>query len=183
MRRKSDISSILEGCIRGDAKCQRQLYELYCEEAFGICRRYARNDQEAEDMLQSAFVNIYRFLHKFEGRGSFSSWIRKVIVHNCLVYLKQHRHMYRNIEISDQHYATEVADSAFSHLEKEDLLKMVQQLPDGYREVFNLFAIEGYSHREIAAKLGIAESTSRSQLTKARRLLRNLIIKSKNLVL
>jgi len=183
MRRKSDISSILEGCIRGDAKCQRQLYELYCEEAFGICRRYARNDQEAEDMLQSAFFNVYKYLKTYEGRGSFSAWIRKVIVHNCLAYLKQHRQMYRNIEISDQYEMVERIHPTTSHLEKEDLLKMIQQLPDGYRQVFNLFAIEGYSHREIAAKLGIAESTSRSQLTKARRILRNLVIKSKNLVL
>ncbi len=135
-----------------------------------VCLRYTRHRMEAEDVLQDAFIKVFDSIHTFQSRGSFEGWIRKIVINTAL---KNHRKK----QNQQEQIGLELADdlpaepSIFAHLQEEELLKLINRLPDGYRLVFNLYAIEGYSHREIADMLGIEEGTSRSQLLKARKLL------------
>lgn len=161
---------LIKGCIREEAHCQETLFRQYAEKMMAVCVRYARHRLEAEDMLQEAFVKVFDNLDKFAFKGSFEGWIRRIVVNTAL---KHHQRKYfTNEQIAVEHFPDSPTEPvAYSQLGEEELLKMISRLPEGYRLVFNLYAIEGYSHREIAKMLGIQESTSRSQLVKARKML------------
>lgn len=148
--------------------CQKALYEHFAGKMYGVCLRYARNPSDAADILQEGFVKVFTKLDQFQFQGSFEGWIRKIMVNTALrAYQKQRfeheKSGYENLPESP------VAPDAIAALSASELLELIRKLPDGYRAVFNLVAIEGYSHAEAADMLGIQESTSRSQLTKARR--------------
>ena len=140
-----------------------------------ICRRYAGDQHEAEDMLQEAFISIFSHINQFKFAGSFEGWLKRITVNTAIKILKK-----GNIKIiginNDQHELTSPDFNILSDLNTEDLLKLVNQLPDGYRIIFNLYVVEGYSHDEIAAMLKIKTATSRSQLSKARAILKDKII-------
>ena len=168
---------IIKGCRKGDAKAQAQLYHRYKASLFGVCLRYARDRQEAEDFLQEGFIQIYKDLYQYRPTGSFPAWLRKVVVNVALQQLRKKKNIFSSVElerIADQH---ETEEDLFSQFRAKALLKMVQQLPDGYRAVFNLYVIEGYTHKEIAKILSINESTSKSQLSRAKAMLRKLLEK------
>lgn len=166
---------IIEGCKRGDRDCEYLLYKKYGGKLLTVCRRYARDEMQAEDWFQDGFIRIFKCLHQYKFKGSFEGWMRRVVV--TTVLKKFQKKSFKNEFAGIEHLPeSSVQPSVFSHLGEEALLALVAKLPDGYRIVFNLFAIEGYSHREIAQELGIEESTSRSQLTKARRLLQQQVI-------
>ncbi|MDH5603434.1 MAG: RNA polymerase sigma factor [Cyclobacteriaceae bacterium] len=170
---------LIEQCIKGNAKSQKEIYDRYSSRMYGVCLRYIKNEQIAEDILISGFMKVYDKIHQFKFEGSFEGWIRRIMVNESLSYLRQNKQMFieRDIETAGNLVDFHTLDT---HLEQEDLMKMIALLPDGYRMVFNLYAIEGFSHREIAGKLGIQESTSKSQLSRARAMLRNQLVESEN---
>ena len=163
-----DEHELIRGCLRGSAQCQRDLYERFAGKMFAVCLRYARTREDAADILQEGFVKVFTKLGQFQFQGSFEGWIRRVMVNTALRAYQKQRY---DFEQSGYERLPEmpVDPDAMSMLSEAELLNLVRQLPDGYRAVFNLVAIEGFSHAEAAEFLGIQESTSRSQLTKARR--------------
>ncbi len=158
---------LIEGCLRRDSSAQRLLYEQYSSKMYGLCCRYVKGSMDAEDILVSAFMKVFDKIHQFKNEGSFEGWIRKIVVNEALTYLRRNRSMYVEIELEQADYEPDY-QSLSDHLETEDLLRIIQALPTGYRIVFNLYAIDGYSHKEIADQLGISENTSKSQLSRAR---------------
>lgn len=159
---------LIRGCLRGSVQCQRALYEQFAGKMYGVCLRYARNTSDAADILQEGFVKVYTKLGQFGHNGSFEGWIRKIMVNTALRAYQKQRFEQESFGY-ERLPESPVDPDAISALSEEELLSVIRKLPDGYRAVFNLVAIEGYSHAEAADMLGIQESTSRSQLTKARR--------------
>jgi RNA polymerase sigma-70 factor (ECF subfamily) len=166
---------IIRGCIQHNQICQRVLFDTYAGKFMTVCLRYAADTMEAEDMLQDGFVRIFNNIHQFKFEGSFEGWMRRVVVNVCLKKLQKKRLHFAEMKETGSNVPALDA-SAYAHLGEEDLLKLISQLPDGYRIVFNLNVIEGYSHEEIAKELNIQPSTSRSQLVKARKMLQQQII-------
>ncbi len=166
---------LIKGCIKQNSNCQRALFDEYAGKFMTVCLRYAKDPMEAEDMLQEGFVRIFNNLHQFKFEGSFEGWMRRIVVNVALKHLQKKKLQFSEIK-DNQQQGPSLDAQAYSHLGEEDILKLINQLPDGYRLVFNLNVIEGYSHEEIANFLNIQPSTSRSQLVKARKMLQEQII-------
>ncbi|MCL7754088.1 sigma-70 family RNA polymerase sigma factor [Polaribacter sp. Z022] len=160
--------SLIKKAINNNREAQQQLFELHSPKMLGVCRQYVKDMHHAEDLLLSGFLKVFTNLHKFKHEGSFEGWIRRIMVNTCISYLRK-----KNlVDLSDEDFVFN--DSATESLENttvEDIQKLIDKLPEGYKMVFNLFAIEGYKHSEIAEQLGISVSTSKSQLFKARKIL------------
>ncbi len=167
-----DEKQLLKGCINGDAECQRTLYRQYASKMMGICIRYAANSEEAKDFLQEGFIQIFTKIESFKGLGSFEGWMRRVVVNICLAQLRKQNQFF---QVVDDNQIESGYDSTDNYINTEDLLQFIQQLPAGFRQVFNLFAIEGYSHKEIAEMLEISEGTSKSQFSRAKKALQKLL--------
>ena len=165
---------LIKGCINEDKACQYELYKLYAGKMMVVCLRYARNTQEAEDILQEGFVKVYDNISRFRFTGSFEGWIRRIMVNTALKNFRRSSFKNEQVGIAEDYDMPEEAH-IIDRLGEKDLLGMIESLPEGYRVVFNLYAIEGFSHKEIADLLGINEGTSRSQLVKARKLLQKKI--------
>ena len=165
---------LIAGCIRGDRQCQKALFQQYSGKLLAVCIRYTRHRMEAEDVLQDAFIKIFKNLEKFEGKGSFEGWMRRIVVNTALKNYNKSSFKKEKIGLEDYQEGSMDPD-VIASLYQEELLKVIEELPNGYRIVFNLYVIEGFSHREIAKELGIQESTSRSQLVKARKMLQSKI--------
>jgi RNA polymerase sigma factor (sigma-70 family) len=165
---------LIKGCVRRERNAQKRFYETYSSKMYALCYRYVKDSMEAEDVLVTAFTKILDRIDQYKGEGSFEGWIRRVVVNEALTYLRRNRSMYLETELEAAHREPDY-QSISDHLEAEDLLKMIQELPSGYRIVFNLYAIDGYSHKEIAEQLGISENTSKSQLSRARTYLQKLL--------
>jgi len=168
---------LIKGCLNLDPTAQKQLYEKYSAKMFGVCLRYVKDYSEAEDVLITAFMKVFDRLVQYKGQGSFEGWIRRVTINEALTFLRKNRNMYLEVEIEKIDKEPEF-QKLENELEVEDLLNMVKRLPEGYRMVFNLYAIEGYSHKEIAKKLEINVNTSKSQLSRARKLLQKYLVES-----
>jgi RNA polymerase sigma factor (sigma-70 family) len=165
---------LIKGCVQNDVSCQRMLFEQYAGRMMTICLRYSCDRPEAEDILQEAFVKIFSHIGQYKFEGSFEGWMKRIVV-NCALKIIQKKRI-RFAEFNNQDLITNQTDSyALSNLTEDELLKLISNLPDGYRIVFNLYVMEGYNHDEIAAFLGIQATTSRSQLVKARKLLQKQI--------
>jgi len=166
---------LIKGCLRRDHTAQELLYNTYASRMYGLCHRYVKDSMGAEDVLITAFTKVFDKIQQFKSEGSFEGWIRRIVVNEALTYLRRNRSMYLETELEkadrEPDYGT-IGD----HLEAEDLIRMIQELPTGYRVVFNLYAIDGYSHKEIADQLGISENTSKSQLSRARTYLQKLLL-------
>jgi RNA polymerase sigma factor (sigma-70 family) len=172
---RASENEIIEGCKKHDRHAQELLYQRFSGKMFALCCRYVKDKMEAEDVLLVAFSKILDRIGQYTSEGSFEGWIRKAMVNESLTYLRKHKNMYleTDIEMADLEPDYEQMESL---LQAEDLMQLIAGLPAGYRIVFNMYAIDGYSHKEIAAKLGIRENTSKSQLSRARALLqRNLL--------
>jgi RNA polymerase sigma-70 factor (ECF subfamily) len=160
---------------QNNRKAQEQLYKQFADKMFLTCFRYLKNEDDAADILNSGFYKAFKNIGAcgFENEIAFECWLRKIMVNEALMFLRKTKREVKSVEIE------QVLFTGFSenHLADEDYLKLIQNLPEGYRTVFNLYAIEGYSHQEIGEMLDIAESTSRSQLSRAREMLQNLIKK------
>nr|WP_262897331.1 sigma-70 family RNA polymerase sigma factor [Rufibacter sp. SYSU D00308] len=158
----------------GDAKAQRFLYDRYAGPMMGVCLRYLKNEMDAEEVLITGFMKVFQNVGRFEQKGSFEGWVRRIMVNEALQHLRKQEPMHLTIEKEHIHLASEDA-SADSDMSAEEMMDMLQELPAGYRAVFNLYAIEGYSHKEIAEMLHITEGTSKSQLSKARAMLQRML--------
>lgn len=173
-----DEKRLIQACIKEDKGAQKALYDLFSAKMYFVCLRYARHEAEAQDILQDAFIKVFDKLDSFRFNGSFEGWVRRIMVNTALNNCRKSNYKYENIGIED--YQDKVVNSkAISRLSEQELLAIIQQLPDGYRMVFNLYIIEGYSHKEIAEMLDISENTSRSQLAKARKWMQNVLEKQK----
>lgn len=147
----------------------------YSGKMLAVCLRYTRHRMEAEDILQDAFIKVFDNISKFEFKGSFEGWIRRIVINTALKNYSKKSFKQEQIGLENQPELP-LEPEIYSNLQEEELLRLINQLPDGYRVVFNLYAVEGYSHKEIADLLGIQESTSRSQLVKARKMLQGMIV-------
>lgn len=161
---------LVQGCLADDRSSQELLYGRFARRMYAVCMRYARHEEEAQDLLQEGFIRVFEKLASFRTEGSLEGWIRRIMVHTAINHFR--RKSQQNERIGMHHIPeVPVASTAVNKLGEQELLALVAGLPDGYRHVFNLYAIEGYDHAEIATMLGCGESTSRSQLAKARRML------------
>jgi RNA polymerase sigma factor (sigma-70 family) len=167
-------AELIKGCIRENKASQEALYKLYAGKMFTVCMRYARTRMEGEDMLQDGFIKVFDNISKYQFSGSFEGWIRRIMINTALRYYSKLSFKNEQIGIENLEEGSERA-SALDLLSEKELIAMIASLPDGYRVVFNLYVFEGYSHKEIAEKLNITESTSRSQLVKARKALQQKI--------
>ena len=171
--------ALLKGCLSNNAIAQRELYNKYSSKMLSVCYRYAHNREDAEDMLQEGFIKVFLQIHTFENRGAFEGWIRRIIVHTCINILKKNKKFNESVDII---HATGIQireESIPAIIQAKQVVECIRMLPIGYRTVLNLYAVEGYSHREIAGMLDIEESTSRSQYTRAKAMLEDILIKKK----
>jgi len=173
-------NQILIKCINGNRRAQKKLYKTYAQKMFILCYRYVSNKEDVEDILAEGFIKVFNNLSKVEYRDakSFEGWIKRIMVNECLTFLRKRKMLFYDFE---ENKLNENSYSINSDVDAQDIYKMILSLPIGYRTVFNLYAIEGYSHAEISEKLNIASSTSRSQLTKARAILKKRIVKNSKL--
>ncbi len=169
---------LIERCKKGDRTAQNQLYQKYKRLLFGVCLRYSTDSMEAEDLLQDGFIKIYTDLYQYRPIGSFKGWMRKVVVNVALQHIRKKKKLFSDVEIDTLANEYRVDDDLFSKFREKALINMIQQLPEGYRLVFNMYVIEGYSHKEIAEQLGVSTSTSKSQLSRAKSVLRSMLEKN-----
>jgi len=163
---------LIDKCLKGDPTSQRGLFDMYAGKMMSVCRRYGRHKAEAEDMLQEGFIKVFMNLDKYKQAGSFEGWVRRIMINTALKSISKKSFQNESLGIETYQLTDRKEDpQVYSKLGVDEMMQLVNELPDGYRYVFNLYAIEGYSHREISEALGIEESTSRSQLVKARRIL------------
>ena len=171
---------LVEGCRSGDRRVQELLYGRFQRRMYAVCLRYARHRSEAADLIRGGFIRVFGKLDSFRMEGSLEGWVRRIMVHTCINHYRTKA--FQNERFGLEHVPEGVAEPvAVEHLGAEELLALVRELPDGYRMVFNLYAIEGYDHAEIAEMMGCMESTSRSQLAKARRMLQQRITEQAHL--
>ncbi len=168
--------AILQGCLKNQAVAQQELYSRYSPKMLSVCYRFARNREDAEDMLQEGFIRVFTQIHQFQSKGSFEGWIRRIIVHTCINHLKKHKKFNDSVDITQAQTVSVREDSVPSIIQAKQVIECIRTLPLGYRTVLNLFAIDGYTHREIANMLDIEESTSRSQYTRAKAMLEQILI-------
>lgn len=171
--------AILFGCLQNEPSAQRELYNRFSPRMLSVCYRFAQNREDAEDMLQEGFIKIFTQIQTFQNKGSFEGWIRRIIVHTCINFLKKYKKFNENVDLAYAGYLSVKEETVPSIMQAKQVVECIRLLPVGYRTVLNLYAIEGYSHKEISEILEIEESTSRSQYTRARAMLENVLIKKK----
>ncbi|SIT17635.1 RNA polymerase sigma-70 factor, ECF subfamily [Filimonas lacunae] len=172
--------ALILGCLQNDPVSQRELYNRYSPRMLSVCYRFSQSRQDAEDMLQEGFIKVFTQMGGFENRGSFEGWIRRIIVHTCINQLKKDKKFSDNVELIHAEQYMQVREESISAImQVKQVVECIRLLPIGYKTVLNLYAIEGYSHKEIADMLEIGESTSRSQYTRARVMLEDLLIRKK----
>ena len=165
---------IIRGCLQNSAAMQKMLYDKYAAKMYGIAVRYAHDPEDAKDILQDGFVKVFQNLSKFKGIGAFEGWMRRIFVNTAIEHYRKKNNTYE-IQESHEEQINDREVTALDKLAAVEILNMVKSLPNGYRTVFNLFAIEGYSHKEIADLLNISEGTSKSQYARAKALLQEKI--------
>jgi RNA polymerase sigma-70 factor (ECF subfamily) len=173
--------ALLQGCLKNQSAAQKELYQKYSPKMLAVCYRYAHNREDAEDMLQEGFIKVFSQIHTFENRGALEGWIRRIIIHTCINILKKNKKFNESVDIIHGTAVQVREESVPSLIQAKQVVECIRLLPMGYRTVLNLYAIEGYSHREIGNMLDIEESTSRSQYTRARAMLEDILIR-KNII-
>jgi RNA polymerase sigma-70 factor (ECF subfamily) len=168
-----DDATLIKECVKGNAKAQRFLFDKFAPKMLTVCIRYAKNKSDAEDVLQDAFIKVFNKISEFKNEGSLEGWIRRIMVNTSLDQIRKNSKFLNDTDLEAVSYKLENNDFTFENLVSEDLLKLINSMPNGYRVVFNMFAIEGYSHQEIASTLGVTENTSKSQYLRARSFLKN----------
>ncbi len=181
IKKSINDDEIIEGCLRGKRIAQQCLYEKYSAKMLGVCCRYLKDRDEAEDVMIASIMKVFEKLEQFKREGSFEGWIRRLVINECLTYLRKNKSMFMAVDI-EKAEITPNYQSLADKLEEDDLMSLVESLPTGYRTVFNLYAIEGYSHKEIADNLQISVNTSKSQLSRARVLLQHKLVELKKLL-
>ncbi len=163
----SSEKRLVKQCLRGDHEAQRELYDRYSAEMLSVCRRYTHSLEDAEEVLSNGFIKIFSRLDQYRGEGALGAWIRRIMVREALNFIRYQKNLF--VEVEEDRREEFGHSSVKDHYDVEHLMRMINELPTGYRTVFNLYAIEGYNHKEIGQMLEISENTSKSQLSKARR--------------
>ena len=171
--------AIIAGCLHNDAASQRELFNRYSPKMLSVCYRFAQNREDAEDMLQEGFIKVFTQMHTFQNKGSFEGWVRRIMVHTSINFLKKYKKFTESLDVTSAENMEVKEESIASIMQSKQVVECIRLLPMGYKTVLNLFAIEGYSHREISILLDIEESTSRSQYTRAKNMLSNILIKKR----
>lgn len=166
-----DHYKLVKDCIKGKPSAQRQLYELFADTMLGVCYRYTKSVKDAEDVLQEGFVKVFLSLKQYRHEGELGAWIRRIMVTTALNFLKRNRNYRDQMYFPPEHLHPVINDDPAILLQAKELAELIRQLPPGYQAIFNLHAIEGYSHVEIGELLGVTDGTSRSQYARARTLL------------
>lgn len=170
-----NLAKILEGCRKGRESSQKELYEMLAPKMFAVCLRYMDNRDDAEDILQDGFVTLFTRLDTYSGEGSFEGWARKIFVNTALMSLRKNDALKMSDDLETAWDVRSDVTTQIQNIGYKELTRMISSLPSGYRTVFNMYVIEGYSHKEISEELGISEATSRSQLMRARTMLQEKI--------
>ena len=172
----SEIKEIIKGCLAGDRRDQELLYRRHASKLYAVCLQYSGNDEEARDILQEGFIKIFENLKNYKHEGSFEGWMRRITVNTALEKFRSKHNLYRVDDIdSIQEQDAEPDNQDYAGLEANDLIGIIRELPPKYRMVFNLYAIEGYSHKEIGSMMSISEGTSKSNLSRARTILQRRV--------
>jgi RNA polymerase sigma factor (sigma-70 family) len=173
-----DINDIIKLCRAGDQKAFEMLYKNFYRMLYGIALRYSKSAQEAEDILQDAFIKIFNNMDSYSGQGSFEGWMRRIVQNTAINNYRSRQKFMLHVDISniDERLKDESITDLFDKLENKEIIVLLNQMPEGYRMVINMYAIDGYSHKEIADALGITEGTSKSQLFKAKAYLKQLML-------
>ena len=172
--------ALIDGCQKGHAVFQEKLYQQFAPKMYSVCIRYSNTLEDAQDLLQEGFIKVFNYIGKYRKEGSFEGWIRRIFVNTAIEYYRKSSNLYSIVELKPSIRMENLDESAISQISSAELLQMVQKLSTGYRTIFNLYAIEGYTHKEIGDLLGISEGTSKSQLARARILLQKMLIANQN---
>ncbi|MDZ7743130.1 MAG: sigma-70 family RNA polymerase sigma factor [Bacteroidota bacterium] len=175
----SSEKELIKRCLQNDSEAQEKLYKLYAPKMFGVCLRYAKNHMEAEDVLQEGFIKVFLHLKDYRNEGSLEGWIRRTIVNTAINFYRKNIKSSKDLDIDSIEIANSDDETVLDQLSTRELLDAIRELPDGYRIVFNLNVLEGYTHKEIGQMLSLSENTSKSQLSRARQVLQK---KLKNLL-
>ena len=170
---------ILAGCLRNNAASQEALYNRFSPRMLGVCYRFAKNREDAEDMLQEGFIKVFTQMHQYRNEGALEGWIRRIIVHTCINIIKKNKKFSDSVDITYANGIHIKEELIPSILQAKQVVECIRLLPIGYRTVLNLYAIEGFSHKEISLMLEIEESTSRSQYTRAKAMLKEILQRKK----
>lgn len=166
---------LIQNCINGNKRSQKKLYHQFHNKMYMICFRYIKNRVETEDILQDAFIKLFKKLPTFKAEGSFDGWVRRIFVNTALEYLRDKKQSSAPLD-NEESFLSYTHVNALDALYEKDIIDISQKLDKGYSTIFNLYAVKGYSHKEIAQQLGITESTSKSQLSRAKAKLRNMML-------
>ncbi len=169
-------SDLISGCMQGDRRMQEELYRRFSPRMYAVCLRYAGNAEEAEDILQEGFIKVFKKLDSFRGDGSFEGWVRRIFVNTAIEHFRRKRYL-QPVTEKEENTLEGKSLSALDGLAEKDILALIKQLSPGYRTVFNMYVIEGYTHKEIADMMGISEGTSKSQLSRAKVILQDMVRK------
>ena len=174
--RNQNISELdlISGCMEGNRRMQEEMYRRFSPRMYAVCLRYAGNAEEAEDILQEGFIKIFKKLDSFRGEGSFEGWVRRIFVNTAIEHFRRKRYL-QPVTEKEENTIEGKSLSALDDLAEKDLLALVRQLSPGYRTVFNMYVVEGYTHKEIGDMLGISEGTSKSQLSRAKVILQDMV--------
>lgn len=169
-------SDLIKGCLESSRRAQEELYRRYSPRMYAVCLRYAGNGEEAADILQEGFIKVFKKLESFRGDGSFEGWMRRIFVNTAIEHFRRKRYL---VPVTEKEENTIEGDysTALDNLGAKDIMALIQELSPGYRTVFNLYVVEGYTHKEIADMMGISEGTSKSQLSRAKVILQDLVRK------
>lgn len=165
---------LVEQCKKGDRKAQEEIYALFSQSMYVVCQRYSKSQLEAEDIMQEAFIKVFKNIRQFRGDSTLGAWVKKIVINTALNSQRSKLYMFPMTDVEELKNEND-GDFSLSRFHFKELLVMVQSLPEGCQVIFNLFAIEGYSHKEIAERLEVSEGTSKSQYSRAKSLLRNMI--------
>jgi RNA polymerase sigma-70 factor (ECF subfamily) len=176
-RKAMTDEQMVAGCLQGNPIAQKALYQAYARKMMSICMRYAPDREQAQDILQDGFVKVFQKMDHYRGDGPLGGWIARTMVNTALDQIRRNKPFGHNLDLTEAEHLHSTDEQVVSSLSTDELLALIQALPTGYRTVFNLFAIEGYPHKDIAEMLGISENTSKSQFMKARAYLRKLLPK------
>jgi RNA polymerase sigma factor (sigma-70 family) len=170
----STEADLIKGCMEGNRRMQEELYNRFSPRMYAVCLRYAGNAEEAEDILQEGFIKIFKKLDSFRGDGSFEGWIRRIFVNTAIEHFRRKRYLMPVTE-KEENTLEGKYTSVLDDLAAKDIMALIQELSPGYRTVFNMYVVEGYTHKEIADMLGISEGTSKSQLSRAKVILQDMV--------
>lgn len=167
LRLPTSEQKLVKQCRKGDSRAQRDLYERFAPQMLTVCRRYVRTIEDAEEVLSNAFIKVFNKIDQYTGDGPLGGWIRRIMVNESLNFIRYQKNLF--VEVEEENHSQFAHENLSDQLNADHLMALIDELPLGYKTVFNLYAIEGYGHKEIGEMLGISENTSKSQLSKARK--------------